>query len=157
MPYLYLSHTFTFRFSVCNSIVNFYQARSSCKKDSPPTQKITNTVFFRIQTDAFLKENAIVLVSNCIWLKKKEDGHRVKYADGQFQNNASSTPILYSPCCYWRLLNARGTKSTHSFAILISLRRKTDIFSADTNHRQRVTALIRESLLSVIFVHVKKF
>ena len=38
-------------------------------------------------------------MSNYVCLQtKKQDGRRVKCADGQIQNNAASTPVLISPC-----------------------------------------------------------
>ena len=45
---LYVFHTLTFRFSVSKSIVNFYRTHYSCKKDPPPTRKLTNSAVFRI-------------------------------------------------------------------------------------------------------------
>ena len=29
---------------------------------------------------------------------EKQDGRRVKFADGQIENNGASTPVLFSPC-----------------------------------------------------------
>ena len=60
-----LFHILAFRFSVCN-IVNFYQTHNTCKKIFPLTQLIT--VF---ELPQFLIENAMVLVSICVCLKKK--------------------------------------------------------------------------------------
>ena len=52
ITYLYLFHTLTLRFSFCNSIINFYQTHYSCKKEPPPTRKMTKTAIFRIETTA---------------------------------------------------------------------------------------------------------
>ena len=101
MSYLYMFHTLTFRFSVCNSIINLYETHYSCKKRSPsPTRKITNTTIFRIKTTAICDRECYISCEQfClgVCLQKKQDGRRGKNADGQIENNGASTPVLFSP------------------------------------------------------------
>ena len=67
IPYLYSFHTLTFRFSVCNSIVNFYQTHYLCKKDPPPTLKLPNTAVFQIETAAIFDGE---YYRSCLWVIK---------------------------------------------------------------------------------------
>ena len=54
---------------------------------------------FKIETAASLMKNVILLVRNSVCLlKKKLCGRQVKSAHSQLKNNATSTPVLYSPC-----------------------------------------------------------
>ena len=46
--------------------------------------------------------------------RKKQDGRRVKYADGRIQNNSASTPVLFTP---WILLTKTQSLIIHKYAL----------------------------------------